>query len=129
MWNGDRRRSATGDKANSPSAHQAAQWHRQTFSGLVVSNSVKRSGRPEDTMENLKMKQTTDASLSLFDEQGGLVGTIRRPVSRDPVGPGRETVYLAREDTPVASITTKATTEAGATMAGRPRMTAGAEAA
>jgi hypothetical protein len=79
-------------------------------------------------MGDLKMKQMADASLSLFDEQGGLVGTIRRPLSRDPVGPGRETVYLAREDAPMANLAPMATTGAMVT-ASRPRMTAGAEAA
>ena len=51
----------------------------------------------EDTMGELNMKRAPDASLSLFDDQGALVGTIHRPVLNDPVGRGLETVYLARE--------------------------------
>jgi hypothetical protein len=73
-------------------------------------------------MGDLKMKLNADA-LSLFDERGGLVGTILRPVSRDPVGPGRETVYLARGDARMVKSATPAT------MASRPGMTEGAEAA
>jgi hypothetical protein len=44
----------------------------------------------------LKTKLTMDATLPVFDEQGALLGTIHRPRSPDPVGPGRETVYLVR---------------------------------
>ena len=47
-------------------------------------------------MEELSMTFTSGASLCLFDERGGLIGTIHRPVARDPLGPGRETVYLER---------------------------------
>jgi hypothetical protein len=42
------------------------------------------------------MSQTTGGSLCLFDERGSLIGRIERPVELDPLGPGRETVYLAR---------------------------------
>ncbi|HVT41268.1 MAG TPA: hypothetical protein VHE78_19685 [Gemmatimonadaceae bacterium] len=75
------------------------------------------------------MKQMANASLSLFDEQGDLVGMIHRPVSCDPVGAGRETVYLAREDARMANLVPMAMTAAVAMMASRPMMTAGAEAA
>jgi hypothetical protein len=47
-------------------------------------------------MEEPRMTQTTGGSLCLFDERGGLIGTIDRPLQRDPLGPGRATVYLAR---------------------------------
>jgi hypothetical protein len=47
-------------------------------------------------METLGMTYTTDTSLRVFDEHGGLVGTIPYPLERDPLGPGRETVYLVR---------------------------------
>jgi hypothetical protein len=50
----------------------------------------------EDHMNEARMTQTTGGSLCLFDERGGLIGTIERPVQRDPLGPGRATVYLAR---------------------------------
>jgi hypothetical protein len=36
-----------------------------------------------------------DASLAVLDDRGMLLGTIRRPLSPDPLGPGRETVYMA----------------------------------
>ena len=47
-------------------------------------------------MNELKMTLTTGGSLCLFDERGSLIGTIDRPQEREPLGPGRETVYLAR---------------------------------
>jgi hypothetical protein len=47
-------------------------------------------------MRERKMVQTTGGSLCVFDDHGGLIGTIDRPVEREPLGPGRETVYLAR---------------------------------
>jgi len=63
-----------------------------------VSNAVKATqwqnggGR----MTEPQMKQTTGGSLCVFDERGRLIGTIDRPVQRDPLGPGRAKVYLAR---------------------------------
>jgi hypothetical protein len=42
---------------------------------------------------------TSGGTFCLFDESGRLVGTIERPVERNPVGAGRETVYLARAST------------------------------
>jgi hypothetical protein len=50
----------------------------------------------KDTMERLNVTYTTGASLCLFDEHGQLIGTVNRPVERDPLGPGRETVYMAK---------------------------------
>jgi hypothetical protein len=47
-------------------------------------------------MNELRMTQTTGGSLCLFDDRGTMIGTIDRPVQRDPLGPGRETVYLVR---------------------------------
>jgi hypothetical protein len=47
-------------------------------------------------MKEPRMTKDTGGSLCLFDEGGALIGTIDRPVERDPLGPGRETVYLAR---------------------------------
>ena len=47
-------------------------------------------------MEEPRMTQTTGGSLCLFDERGGLIGPIDRPLQRDPLGPGRATVYLTR---------------------------------
>ena len=47
-------------------------------------------------MNELRMTQTTGGSLCLFDDRGSMIGIIDRPVQRDPLGPGRETVYLAR---------------------------------
>ena len=49
-------------------------------------------------MTEPNMKQITGGSLCLFDERGTLIGTIERPLRRDPVGPGRDTVYLAKPD-------------------------------
>lgn len=34
--------------------------------------------------------------LCLCDERGTIIGWIPFPLNREPVGPGRETVYLAR---------------------------------
>lgn len=39
---------------------------------------------------------TTSGTYCLFDGGGRLVGTIEHPVDRQPLGAGRETVYLAR---------------------------------
>ena len=50
-------------------------------------------------MTEPNMKRTTGGSLVLFDERGTLIGTIERPLRRDPVGPGRDTVYLERSET------------------------------
>ena len=47
-------------------------------------------------MEALNVTYISSASLCLFDDRGRLIGTIRRPIERDPLGPGRETVYLER---------------------------------
>jgi hypothetical protein len=47
-------------------------------------------------MEEPKMTRTDGGSLCLFDERGRLIGTVDRPSQREPLGPGRETVYLAR---------------------------------
>jgi hypothetical protein len=53
-------------------------------------------------MEELSMTSIMDASLRVFDERGRLVGTIQYPVCRDPLGPGRETVFLVRLAQPCA---------------------------
>lgn len=42
-----------------------------------------------------KMHTTTNEALPVFDG-GRLIGLIRRPVASEPLGPGRETVYLDR---------------------------------
>jgi hypothetical protein len=47
-------------------------------------------------MRELDVTHTSGGSLCLFDERGTLIGIVQRPVARDPIGPGRETVYLAR---------------------------------
>lgn len=47
-------------------------------------------------MEEPRMTRTDGGSLCLFDERGRLIGTVDRPSQREPLGPGRETVYLAR---------------------------------
>ncbi len=44
------------------------------------------------------MTKTNGGSLCLFDDSGRFLGTVARPVERDPVGPGRDTVYLERPD-------------------------------
>jgi hypothetical protein len=55
-----------------------------------------REKRQEERMNEPRMSQTTGGSLCLFDERGSLIGRIERPVELEPLGPGRETVYLAR---------------------------------
>jgi hypothetical protein len=47
-------------------------------------------------MTEPRMTHSTGATICLFDERGTLIGTIDRPVQRDPLGPGHPTVYLAR---------------------------------
>jgi hypothetical protein len=42
------------------------------------------------------MTRTTDNQVQLYDDQGRLIGTIVRPVTREVLGPGAEKVYLAR---------------------------------
>ena len=39
---------------------------------------------------------TPAGTYCLYDERGRLVGTIAQPVERQPVGPGREKVFLTR---------------------------------
>lgn len=47
-------------------------------------------------MDEPRTTRTNGGSLCLFDERGRLIGTIDRPEQREPLGPGCETVYLAR---------------------------------
>ncbi len=35
-------------------------------------------------------------TFCVFDDEGRLIGAIRRPIAPDPIGPGREKVYLDR---------------------------------
>ncbi|MFI5310933.1 MAG: hypothetical protein ACHQQ3_06850 [Gemmatimonadales bacterium] len=46
------------------------------------------------------MTLTSNQSLCVFDGRGALIGTIRRPLAGEPLGPGRETVYLERQQQP-----------------------------
>lgn len=39
---------------------------------------------------------TSGGTMCLFDDRGQLIGTIAQPVARQPLGPGRETVFLSR---------------------------------
>lgn len=41
-----------------------------------------------------------DATLAVLDDRGTMLGTIVRPTQLDPLGPGREKVYLARRQRP-----------------------------
>jgi len=50
-------------------------------------------------MQAPTLTRSTGGTLSVHDERGRLIGTIRSPVSREPLGPGRETVYLERPAT------------------------------
>jgi hypothetical protein len=59
---------------------------------------MKAGERQEDRMKETMMTQDTGGSLCLFDERGSFIGTIERPVAREALGPGRETVYLARAE-------------------------------
>jgi len=43
-----------------------------------------------------KVTRKSDSRIDLFDANGGLIGTITRPVEAEILGPGREKVYLAR---------------------------------
>ncbi len=48
-------------------------------------------------MEDL-VTRISDNQVQLFDDQGHLIGVIRRPIDREVFGPGREKVYLARRE-------------------------------
>ena len=50
----------------------------------------------ERTHNDPRIIVTSSGTYCLFDEAGQLVGTVERPVERQPVGPGREKVYLIR---------------------------------
>lgn len=39
---------------------------------------------------------TSGGTFCLYDDGGRFIGTISQPVDRQPVGPGRDTVYLER---------------------------------
>jgi hypothetical protein len=47
-------------------------------------------------MTDPRITQSDGGTICLFDDRGGLIGTIARPLQREPLGPGRATVYLAR---------------------------------
>ena len=47
-------------------------------------------------MEQTTMQETQADRVVVFDERGGQIGTIPHPESGEPIGPGREKVYLAR---------------------------------
>jgi hypothetical protein len=51
--------------------------------------------QPAIAMTQPNVIDQPDASLAVLDDRGTLLGTIRRPLSPDPLGPGRETVYMA----------------------------------
>lgn len=48
-------------------------------------------------MEDI-VTRISDNQVQLFDDQGRLIGVIRRPMDREVFGPGREKVYLARRE-------------------------------
>ena len=45
-----------------------------------------------------QVTRISDNQVQLFDDQGRLIGVIRRPVDREVLGPGREKVFLSRRD-------------------------------
>jgi hypothetical protein len=47
-------------------------------------------------MEQMTMQKRQDGEVFVFDERGRLIGTISHPQSGEPIGPGREKVYLAK---------------------------------
>lgn len=50
------------------------------------------------TPNDPRITVTSGGTFCLFDDAGRLIGTITHPVERQPVGVGREKVYLARPD-------------------------------
>lgn len=42
----------------------------------------------------------TSGTFCVFDDAGRLIGAIRRPVEPQPLGPGREKVFLDRSALP-----------------------------
>jgi hypothetical protein len=50
----------------------------------------------ERTENDTRVLVTSGGTYCLFDRGGRLVGTIEHPVERQPLGAGRETVYLAK---------------------------------
>ena len=49
-------------------------------------------------MQDPRTIRTDGGSLCVFDEGGQLIGIIERPEQRDPLGPWRAKVYLARPE-------------------------------
>jgi hypothetical protein len=47
-------------------------------------------------MEQATMQTQQDDGVYVFDERGGLIGTIPHPQSGEPIGAGREKVYLKK---------------------------------
>jgi hypothetical protein len=47
--------------------------------------------------------QPTGGTVCVFDDAGRLIGAIRKPIAPDPIGPGREKVYLDRSVLPANS--------------------------
>ena len=54
-------------------------------------------------MQQPRLTLTTGGTLCVFDDRGRLIGTITRPVAREPLGAGREKVYLARVESDSAA--------------------------
>ena len=59
-------------------------------------------------MELQLMRTTAGSMLCLRDDNGTILGWIPFPLRADAVGPGRETVYLARAATATAARTPRA---------------------
>jgi len=51
------------------------------------------------TTNDPRLIVTSGGTLCLFNDRGELIGTITQPVARQPLGPGRETVFLSRART------------------------------
>ena len=57
----------------------------------------------ERTANDPRIIVTSGGTFCLYDDEGRFIGTITRPIERQPVGPGRETVYLARPSVATAN--------------------------
>ena len=50
----------------------------------------------QGTANDPRIIVTSGGTFCLYDDHGRFIGTISRPLDRQPVGPGRDTVYLER---------------------------------
>ena len=50
----------------------------------------------ENSKNDSRVIVTSGGTFCVYDDAGRFIGTVTQPVDRQPIGPGRDTVYLAR---------------------------------